>query len=195
MRTQIPVLKDLVVIPENVFIVSGKLADIELEATDVEIIAVSTGGIVGNRYLIKMGRHDRIQRIEGDAGGREKINRVSYTAGRIPVYAQPGLWSQDGAVSRTRITLDKLFVREEEERSVFPARNGPATFAKAREVHWSANIKTIVMLTQDRLGRFYGLVEPGIGVGSIINNLKECSTVVVVGTTLGDEVDLCDAAA
>jgi hypothetical protein len=40
----------------------------------------------------------------------------------------------------------------------------------------------------------YGLIEPCIGVRPIINNLQECSTMVFVGTTLGDEVDLCDAA-
>jgi len=46
----------------------GKGQKVELKATDIEIIAVRAGGIVGKRYLRQMGRHDRIQRMERDAG-------------------------------------------------------------------------------------------------------------------------------
>ena len=51
------------------------------------------------------------------------------------------------------------------------------------------------MLAQDRFGRAIGIVEPIVPVSPTINNLEEGPTVEFVGTTLGDEVDLCDAAA
>ena len=83
MRTEFSVLHKLMVIPEYVFIIRGKLLGVELEAADVETIAGSTGGIVGNRDLVQMGRQDRIQRMEGDAGLRQKVDRPNNTAGRM----------------------------------------------------------------------------------------------------------------
>jgi len=49
------------VIPQNVFIVRGELLGIELEATDIETIAATPRIIVRSRYLIQMGRQERIQ--------------------------------------------------------------------------------------------------------------------------------------
>ena len=50
--------------------------------------------------------------MERDLGLVEKINRLNHTAGRIPKNTVPGLLSQDSTVTRTRIALDKPFVRE-----------------------------------------------------------------------------------
>ena len=60
MRTQTRVFDKLVVIPENVFIVSGSLRHVECEAADVEAIAISSTGIVGGGYLVEMRRHDSV---------------------------------------------------------------------------------------------------------------------------------------
>ena len=50
------------------------------------------------------------------------------------------------------------------------------------------------MLPQDRLRRAIEIVEPRIGVGPVIDYLKECSAVEIVCTTLGDQIDLGGAA-
>jgi hypothetical protein len=67
MRTQVPVLKDLVVIPENVFIVRGKLFGVELEATDVETIGHHSLNHCWGEVSGRWRRQIRIQRSEGDA--------------------------------------------------------------------------------------------------------------------------------
>src|ERR1700752_1195592 len=138
-----------------------------------------------------MGRHKRIQRMEGDLGLRKKINRLNRTADRISKNTVPGLLGQDCAVTRTRVTLHKPFVREEKERCVLPAPIRWTAFAKSGGVHWSANIKTIVVLPQDWLCCSIEIIEPCICVGPAIDYLEEGSAVEIVGSTLGYEINLC----
>ena len=64
MRTQTRVLYELVVIPENVFIVDSSFCDIESVAADIETIAVCAVEVIGNRDQPEMRRHDRVKRVD-----------------------------------------------------------------------------------------------------------------------------------
>ena len=64
MRTQTRILYQLVVIPENVFIVDSSFCDIESVAADIETIAVCAVEVIGRRDQAKMRRHERVQRFD-----------------------------------------------------------------------------------------------------------------------------------
>src|SRR5215510_8903437 len=100
--------------------------------------------------------------MEGDLGLSKKIDGLNRTTNRVLKYAVPSCLSQDSAVTRTRVALDKPFVREEKERLVFSAPIRFSTFAKSRSVDWPSNVKTIVVLPQYRFWRAIEIIEPGI---------------------------------
>src|SRR5258705_2491413 len=110
----------------------------------------------------------------------KKIDRLSGTASRILKNTVPCRLSQHSAVTRTRVSLDKLFVREEKECLVLSAPKRWPTFAKFREVHRPADIKTIEMLPEDRLWLAIVIVQKQVSVSPGIVQLKEGSTMEFV---------------
>ena len=118
MRTQTRVFDKLVVISENVLIVSSSLRHVEGEAANVEAIAISTTGIVGRRYLVEMRSHDRVYPKPTRAKGQEVDSLNRAICARVPKDTGAGFRRENGAIIRPARTLPKRFVRVEEERFV-----------------------------------------------------------------------------
>src|SRR5438067_206435 len=97
-------------------------------------------------------RHDRVERMKRDRGERKKIDRLSGTASRVLENTIPRRLSQYNAVTRTRVSLDKLFVREEKECLVLPVPKMSAALTWLGDHHWAPNVKTIEMLPKIGFG-------------------------------------------
>src|SRR6266404_2940465 len=127
-----------------------------------------------------MSRHDRVERMKRDRGERKKIDRLSGTASRVLETTISRRLSQHNAATRTRVSLDKLFVREEKECPVLPVPKMSAALTWPGDHHWAPNVKTIEMLPKDWLWLAIKIVEEQIGVGPRIVQLKEGSAMKFV---------------
>src|SRR2546427_917416 len=152
----------------------------EGETPDIKPIAAGAGVIVGKRYLIQMRSQDRVERMKRDRRERKKIDGLSGIISRVLENTIPRRLSQYNAVTRTRVSLDKPFVREEKECLVLPVPKMSAALTWPGDHHWTPNIKTIEVLSKDRLWLAVKIVEEQIGVGPRIVHLKEGPTMKFV---------------
>ena len=83
MRTPFRVPYQLVVVPQYVLVVGGKLRDIEGEATDIEPIGVGAVAVVRKRDQSEIRGHERVQRMKWNAGQCQKVDRLSGAARRV----------------------------------------------------------------------------------------------------------------
>ena len=127
-----------------------------------------------------MSRHDRVERMKRDRRERKKIDRLSGIGSRILENTISRRLSQYNAVTRTRVSLDKLFVREEKECPVLPVPKVPAALTWLRDHHWAPNVKTIEMLPKDWLWLAIKIIIEQVGVGPRIVQLKKGPTMEFV---------------
>src|SRR5882724_2569625 len=127
-----------------------------------------------------MRSQDRVERMKRDRRERKKIDRLSGAASGVLENTISRRLSQHNAVTRTRVSLDKPFVREEKECLVLPVPKMSAALTWPGDHHRTPNVKTIEMLPKDWLRLVIKIVEEQIGVGPRIVQLKEGSTMKFV---------------
>ena len=106
-----------------------------------------------------MSRHDRVERMKRDRRERKKIDGLSGIISRVLENTIPRRLSQYNAVTRTRVSLDKPFVRKEKECLVLPVPKMSAALTWPGDHHRTPNVKTIEMLSKDWLRLVIKIVE------------------------------------